>query len=172
MKRPTSRRSFLRAAAASATALALQPGTYARALGSNDRISIGVIGCGQRGYERHMNGVHEHSEKENVEITAHNVRDDHFVSDVVTAVDVILTLADMGEISYELKWYEHIGNAIVKNYYVERINDDAHSGMCGFVYEIGETGERSGNHIHITPDLRVMQSPEYVLFFWIELGPC
>jgi len=63
------RRRFLQAAAGSA-ALALAPRTRARALGANDRIRIGQIGCGNRGFGAHMAGVHAHDRAENVEIVA------------------------------------------------------------------------------------------------------
>lgn len=70
MQRITSRRRFLRSASAGAALLSLNASGYARTLGSNERISIGIVGCGQRGYEKHMTGVHKHAEKENVEFTA------------------------------------------------------------------------------------------------------
>ena len=54
---------------------------------------------------------------------------------------------------------------------IESLNGNTHSGACGFVYELGEQGQR-GNHVHITPDMRVIRSPEYVFFFWIRLGFC
>jgi len=43
---------------------------YGRIIGANDRITIGVIGCGNRGQEAHMRGVHKYSQDQNVEITA------------------------------------------------------------------------------------------------------
>jgi predicted dehydrogenase len=44
--------------------------SYARVAGANERISIGVIGCGRRGFGAHMPGVHAHAESQNIEITA------------------------------------------------------------------------------------------------------
>ena len=38
--------------------------------GANDRISIGIIGCGDRGSEAHMPGVNQYAKEQNVEITA------------------------------------------------------------------------------------------------------
>ncbi|UCE28130.1 MAG: hypothetical protein JSW52_05120 [Candidatus Coatesbacteria bacterium] len=107
-----------------------------------------------------------------VEVTPHNLRYDMFREGVITAADVIMSLGDAGDITYSMLWYENIGDAEIKNYYVECINDFKHSGMCGFVYELGEEDDPAGNHIHVTPDIRVLMSPEYVYFFWIELGPC
>jgi len=63
-----SRRKFLKKAAAGS--VALTAASYSRVLGANDRISIGIIGCGQRGFSVHMPGVHKYSDSENVEITA------------------------------------------------------------------------------------------------------
>ena len=37
---------------------------------ANERISIGVIGCGGRGFRAHMPGVHKHDKEQNIEITA------------------------------------------------------------------------------------------------------
>ncbi len=70
MKKRTSRRDFLKTASAGASALALSAASYGRIAESNDRISIGVIGCGQRGYDNHMPGVHDHAKEQNIEITA------------------------------------------------------------------------------------------------------
>ncbi len=107
---------------------------------------------------------------ENVEIKAHNTRSDMFQPGVVTAIDTILSLGEEGLISYDLQWYESIGSAgVVKSYWVERINEDKSAGRCGFVYEAGD--ERflffSGNHNHIPSDVRVINSPQYVKYFWI-----
>jgi predicted dehydrogenase len=44
--------------------------SYARVAGSNERIRIAQIGCGNRGFGAHMAGVHKHAERENVEIVA------------------------------------------------------------------------------------------------------
>jgi hypothetical protein len=111
---------------------------------------------------------------ENLLVSPHNLRSDMLVKDIITAADIILALGDQGKLSYNLLWYENIGAAEIKNYYVEGINGQNHSGRCGFVYEVGELEEQSfsGNHIHLHTDLRILQSPQYVLFFWIELGPC
>lgn len=106
----------------------------------------------------------------NVEVTAHNLRNDSFQDGVITAIDVIMSLGDQGLIIYELKWYESIaGSDPVKNYWVEAINDDAAHGTCGFVYETGEEKMGGHNHIHIPSDQRILTSPEYELFFWICL---
>ncbi|HUU11922.1 MAG TPA: Gfo/Idh/MocA family oxidoreductase [Phycisphaerae bacterium] len=65
------RRRFLKTtAAAGATAVALSAASYARVAGANDRLSIGIIGCGGRGFGAHMPGVHQYAKDQNLEITA------------------------------------------------------------------------------------------------------
>ncbi len=106
---------------------------------------------------------------QDVEVTAHNLRNNMFINDTITAIDIIMSLGDRGLISYELEWYEDIGTAEVKNYFVDKINEDESHGRCGFVYETGSytyDGFR-GNHIHIPSDIRVINSPEYAEWFWI-----
>jgi predicted dehydrogenase len=69
MQNTPSRRQFI-AAASAGTALAVIATTYARIVGANERISLGLIGCGGRGYAAHMPGVHQHDKQQNVEFTA------------------------------------------------------------------------------------------------------
>ena len=109
---------------------------------------------------------------ENVEVTPHSLRKDIFKEDVITAIDVILSLGDQEKITYELQWYESIGTAnIVKNYWVDAINEDKAYGRSGFVYEAGSIRYQfsSGNHIHLPSDVRILNSPEYVKYFWINI---
>jgi predicted dehydrogenase len=70
MTNTTNRRQFLQTAATGAAALSMTASSYGRVPGANDRLSIGVIGCGGRGLRAHMPGVHAHSEAMNCEITA------------------------------------------------------------------------------------------------------
>ncbi|HID78022.1 MAG TPA: Gfo/Idh/MocA family oxidoreductase [Planctomycetaceae bacterium] len=63
------RRRFLQAASLGAAAAGFTAASYARVAGANERISIGVIGCGGRGHA-HMAGVHAHSETMNCQIIA------------------------------------------------------------------------------------------------------
>ncbi len=69
MQNTSNRRQFLATASAGA-ALSFTATSYARIVGANERISIGLIGCGGRGYEAHMPGVHAHDKEQNVEFTA------------------------------------------------------------------------------------------------------
>lgn len=70
MQRSPNRRDFLRTTSAGAAAISLSAASYARTAGANERIAIGVIGLGGRGFRAHMPGVHKHSEAMNCEITA------------------------------------------------------------------------------------------------------
>ncbi len=70
MAETISRRGLLGATAAGAAVLGISATSYARVKGANERISIGVIGCGGRGYGAHMTGIHKHDKAQNVEITA------------------------------------------------------------------------------------------------------
>jgi hypothetical protein len=107
---------------------------------------------------------------QNVEVTAHNLRAEIFQPGVITAIDTILSLGEDGLLSYDLQWYESIGTAgLVKSYWVDRINQDKSAGRCGFVYEAGDEHFRffKGNHNHIPSDIRVINSPAYLEYFWI-----
>jgi len=63
-----SRRRFLRAAAGAT--VGLSAASYSRVLGSNDRISIGIIGCGGRGQGTHMAQVHKYAKNQNADVVA------------------------------------------------------------------------------------------------------
>lgn len=69
------RRDFLKTTAGLALGVAASPRTLSaaerrRSVGANDRIRIGVIGCGDRGRNAHMEGIHRHVATENFEIVA------------------------------------------------------------------------------------------------------
>ena len=70
MSHATSRRQFLKTAAVGAAAVSMSAASYAQTPGANDRIRIGIIGCGSRGFGAHMPGVYRHTEAENITITA------------------------------------------------------------------------------------------------------
>lgn len=72
---PQTRRQFIGTLAAAgavslATPLAVSAATHRRSLGANDRIRIGIVGCGSRGIGTHMKNVHANAEAENLEIVA------------------------------------------------------------------------------------------------------
>ncbi len=69
MGNKTTRRNFLKTASVSATALAMSAASYKRVAGANDRLSIAMIGCGERGRGAHMPGVNRYAKEENLEIT-------------------------------------------------------------------------------------------------------
>lgn len=64
-----SRRDFVRTAT-TGTAAALTALSQSRVRGANDRISIGLIGCGDRGIDTHMKTVHKFDAEQNVRFTA------------------------------------------------------------------------------------------------------
>jgi len=70
------RRQFVRTAATGASLAGLSAGatltaaTWKRSFGANDRIRIGMIGCGDRGRNAHMATVHKFDKAENVEFVA------------------------------------------------------------------------------------------------------
>lgn len=75
MKRPITRRQFIGTAAGAAALAAAVPraqsaASRARVFGANDRIRVGVIGCGSRGVGAHMGGLQPHFKTMNVEIVA------------------------------------------------------------------------------------------------------
>jgi predicted dehydrogenase len=72
---PRSRREFLASiTAAGAVSLVAPRGvdarTVRRSFGANDRIRIGVIGCGNRGLDTEMASVRDHAKEENLEVIA------------------------------------------------------------------------------------------------------
>lgn len=68
------RRDFLKvgatAAAAASLARPLSAASRSRVVGANDRIRIGIIGCGERGRTAHMEGIYKHVAAANFEIVA------------------------------------------------------------------------------------------------------
>jgi len=120
--------------------------------------------------------IQSHEVKKNfhdVVVVPHNVRADVLKPGVVTALDILLSLAEQGELSLlKLTWYESIDGADpVDSYWVEQIDEAEAFGRCGLVYETGPTEfpGSAGSHIHIPSDMRVIVSPEYALWFWICL---
>ncbi len=106
-----------------------------------------------------------------VHVTPYGVRSDVLQEGVITALDILLSLGEQGQLSnVELTWYSSIGRADpVDNYFVERIDDAEAFLRCGFVYEVGPTefSGFEGAHIHVASDVRVLVSPEYALWFWL-----
>jgi predicted dehydrogenase len=60
----------LKTAAAGAAIISIPAKTYARAQGANDRINIGVIGCGSRGIDAHMVSINKFAKEQNVQFVA------------------------------------------------------------------------------------------------------
>ena len=105
----------------------------------------------------------------NITVTPHNLRDDTLQIGVITALDVIMTLGDLGYITYELEWITSLrGASYVHSYFVDQINSDKTVGRCGFLYEVGDNDFKSPgiNYIYLSSDERILTSPEYLMFFW------
>ena len=68
MKENISRRNFGKRIGG--TAVAMTAASYQRVLGANERINLGIIGCGSRGFGAHMQGIHKHDQAENVRFIA------------------------------------------------------------------------------------------------------
>ena len=97
----------------------------------------------------------------NLTVNASNLRSETFKTGVITAMDVLMTLGDLGEITLELRWVARMGSAsYVHSFFVTRINTDQNSGRCGFLYSV------SDSFIFLSADERILTSPESVSFFW------
>jgi len=72
MQKDLTRRNVLKLAgsAVAASALSVSADTRRRSIGANDRIRIGMIGCGDRGRNAHMKGIYKHVQEANFEIVA------------------------------------------------------------------------------------------------------
>ncbi len=68
MTEQTTRRDFLKTSAGAAVTLGALG--YAKSAGANDRLSIGIIGCGSRGRGTIMPAINHLAKEQNVEITA------------------------------------------------------------------------------------------------------
>lgn len=116
-----------------------------------------------------INGSSFNIEFYNISITPHNIRNDTLQNGVITALDVIMTLGDLGNITYELKWIKSFSRArYVYSYFVNKINSDEAVGRCGFLYEVGDANFKypGPNYIFLAADERILTSPEYLRFFW------
>ncbi len=65
-----SRRRFIQKSGATLAGLPVLSIASKQVLGANDRVQIGIIGCGSRGREAHMKGIHRFDIDQNVAITA------------------------------------------------------------------------------------------------------
>lgn len=112
----------------------------------------------------------------NVEVRGHALRNDMFQGEVLTSMDIMLSLADQGKLSLDLGWVENFGTAIVQSYWITKINEQKAAGRTGFTYELGEKrfiNEKRvyrNNRLHINPDIRVIVCPEYIHWDWTDLS--
>jgi len=114
----------------------------------------------------------------NVPVSAHDARTDVLQPGTLTALDVLLSLADQKKINQiKLTWYGSIGNADpVDSFWVEQIDDgdgfsdqEASPDTGGWVYETGsrDFSGFQGSHIHVPADVRTIVSPEYMTWYWL-----
>jgi len=115
----------------------------------------------------------------NVEVKPYRIRYDMFKPDVLTSADIMLSLAEQGKLSLDLLWREQFGQALVQGYYFNRFNEEQAHGRAGFTYSLGEKinnaravqARRFGdNFFHMTTDIRVIVSPEYMHWRWTDLS--
>ncbi len=111
----------------------------------------------------------------NVEVQPHGLRSDMFQPGVVTAADIMQSLGTASQLAFDLVWVDVIGRTSVQGYYFTRFNGEESLGRAGFIYELGERSMARGrgfgnNRFHMTPDIRVLCSPEYMSWRWADLG--
>lgn len=108
-----------------------------------------------------VSGYSFSEEFNNITVTPHNLRNETFRNDVITAMDVIMTLGDLGLITYELTYHVSFRSAsYVHSYFVSKINTDEAVGRCGYLYDVSES------FIWLSADERIITSPESIDFYW------
>lgn len=70
MSRYHSRRRFFATSLAGGSAIAFSAASYARIIGANERVAIGLIGCGDRAQKAQIPNIAKHAKAQNVEIIA------------------------------------------------------------------------------------------------------
>jgi hypothetical protein len=120
-----------------------------------------------------------------VVVTSHNVRPDVFRPGAITALDVLLSLGDLGSINgLDLTWHATVEDvADVNHYMVDWISlPDAPgeaSPTCGYMAEAATEGLRgfltphshATTRIHLSSDLELLVSPTYVEWQWLCATP-
>ena len=125
----------------------------------------------------------------NVTVSSHGLRETGrdslyrmpFRPGVVTAMDVLYTLKDMGDLSVVGKaFYTRLAQKVQDSWRIQELGfpgiGSAHaSGRHGFVYTTGNgTAQRLANNAdrkqHVHADIVVLHAPDLALWRWIELG--
>lgn len=107
------------------------------------------------------------------------MRTDILKPGTVTALDVLMSLADQRKLQrLKLTWYSTVDDGSpVDSYRVKQIDDDddiydneASAETGGWVYETGspEFAGYQGSHLPIPADVRVIVSPEYMTWYWLD----
>ncbi len=116
-----------------------------------------------------------------VEVTSHDVRPDVFQPGSITALDVLLSLGEQGRIGgLEITWHAMLGDVENVNHYMvdwialpEVLGEE--DALCGYMDEAASEGLRpfltphshSTTKIHLSSDLELLVSPEYVEWQWL-----
>jgi len=112
-----------------------------------------------------------------VEVKPHRIRGEMFKPDVLTAADVVYSLAENGKLTFDNAWVNDIDNNSVKGYFFTRFNSEEGKGKAGFLHTLalGNTlkhGKKGfGDYtFNITPDTRVLVSPKSLEWKWVNFG--
>ena len=105
-----------------------------------------------------------------VAVQPHNLRPDTFQRDVITAIDVILSLADQGKITCDLRWSDPTGtSARDGSFDFRQIGADVVSDQTILECEAGvDRSFGAANRVSLPADWRVLVSPSYVEWRWIQ----
>lgn len=115
---------------------------------------------------------------QNVPVSAHDCRSDVLQPGTITALDVLLSLADQKRVNQlKLSWYPALDDLDpFDSYVVEQIDDgdgvydgEASPDVGWWVYETGalEFSGFKGSHTRVPADVRVIVSPEYMTWYWL-----
>ena len=125
----------------------------------------------------------------NVQVFSHGIREEGsdslyrlpFRDNVVTAMDVLYSLQDAGELTLVGRsYFTRLAGKVMESYRIRKLGfpgvGEAHaSGRQGFVYTTGN-GTFNGlvnnadRKQHVHSDIHVIHAPDFALWRWIELG--
>lgn len=115
-----------------------------------------------------------------VRVTPHGSRSDVFLPDVVTALDVLLSLGEQGGIpAVHLAWHATVDGIEGVNHYMVEWIEGADLGIadpsCGFAHMAATDvlwpyltpHSHASTRIHLSPDVEVLVSPAVVEWTWL-----
>ncbi|MFC2131065.1 T9SS type A sorting domain-containing protein, partial [Bacteroidota bacterium] len=152
-------------------------------------VSISINPGSYRGNPEGLGRISVSRQFNNVIITPHNMRSQKsstlfkmpFQPEVVTSMDVPLSLMDNGELDVVTSvFYDYLEGYYIDSYYIVElgfpgIGSSYSSGSQGIVYTTGNgrNGKLVNNadgKLHITSDIHVIHAPDFSNWRWIELG--